>query len=487
MEQQAGTHRLPRVLIFPCPLQAHVNSMLKLAELLCQAGLHVTFLNTHSIQNRLLLHSDVESRFSTYPGFLFKTISDGLPDDHPRSGDRFAEVILSMKTIGKSLLKQMLVSDELGSDCSPSVTCIIADGLFGGFTADAAIELHIPIIYFRTISACCFWIYLSIAKVIEADELPIRGKEDMDRLIKNVPGMESFLRCRDLPSFCRVSDFNDKIFQFVAQDTHHCRRAQALIFNTFEDLEGPILSHIRTVCPKVYSIGPTHSHLNYKLSNKAATSSESSNSLSKVDRSCITWLDNQPSKSVIYVSFGSVAVITKDQLMEFWHGLVNSKKRFLLVVRLDLVSGKDGDDPQIPAELLDGTKERGFTVGWAPQEEVLAHPSVGGFLTHSGWNSTLESIVAGVPMICWPCLADQQVNSRYVNEVWKLGMDMKDVCDRKVVENAVNAVMGDRKEEFQRQAEVMSILATKSVSEGGSSYNNLQELIKDIRLTRFGS
>jgi UDP:flavonoid glycosyltransferase YjiC (YdhE family) len=103
----------------------------------------------------------------------------------------------------------------------------------------------------------------------------------------------------------------------------------------------------------------------------------------------MTWLDTQPSKSVVYVSFGSVVVITRDQLLEFWYGLVNSKKRFLWVIRPDLVTGKD--ETQIPAELLERKRRVGCLVDWAPQEEVLGHRAIGGFLTHSGWNSTLES------------------------------------------------------------------------------------------------
>jgi hypothetical protein len=87
--------------------------------------------------------------------------------------------------------------------------------------------------------------------------------------------------------------------------------------------------------------------------------------------------------------------MTSGQLLEFWHGLVNSGKPFLWVVRRDGIEGAKGEHP-IPEELQEGTKERGFLVDWAPQEEVLAHQAVGGFLTHNGWNSTLEGIVAGV-------------------------------------------------------------------------------------------
>ncbi|KAJ8747360.1 hypothetical protein K2173_012940 [Erythroxylum novogranatense] len=138
-------------------------------------------------------------------------------------------------------------------------------------------------------------------------------------------------------------------------------------------------------------------------------------------------------------------------------------------MRADFVAKIDGEAEDYPPELVEGTKERGFIVEWTPQEEVFAHEAVGGFLTRSGWNSTLENIVASVPMICWPYFADQQINSRLVGEVWKLGLDMKDVCDRKVVEKMVNDLMEDNREEFVRSVAKMAELARNSVSEGGSS------------------
>ncbi|MCL7040437.1 hypothetical protein MKW94_003333 [Papaver nudicaule] len=151
----------------------------------------------------------------------------------------------------------------------------------------------------------------------------------------------------------------------------------------------------------------------------------------------MAWLDKQQEKSVVYVSFGSLAMVSREQWLELWYGLVNSSHRFLWVRRPDSLTVKDDEESRIPAELIESTKERGYMVEWAPQEEVLNHPAVGAFLTHSGWNSTLESMVAGVPMICWPHSAEQQVNSRYVSEVWKIGMDMTDNCNRSTVEKSI--------------------------------------------------
>ncbi|CAK9135699.1 unnamed protein product [Ilex paraguariensis] len=467
----------PHVLIFPLPVQGHVNCMLKLAELLSLAGIHVTFLNSDYIHRRLLCYTDAQSRFKRYPGFHFETISDGLPADHPRSGDRVMEIFDSIKAITKPRFREMLMSGRLNDETRRPVTCIIADGIMC-FTIDVAKELGIPVVCFRTVSASCFWAFFCVPKLIEAGELPCKGEEDMDRPLQNVTGMESFLRLRDLPSFCRVRDLNDQALQVVMSETQQTTQANGLILNTFEDLEESTLAQIRTHIPKLYPIGPLHAHLKARTAFEPESLLRSSNSLWEEDQSCMGWLDDQPLNSVIYVSFGSMTILTRDQLIEFWYGLVNCGKPFLWVIRPNSVSG----ELQIPAELLEGTKERGYMVAWAPQEEVLSHPAIGGFLTHSGWNSTLESIVSGVPMICWPYYADQQVNSRLVGEVWKIGMDMKDTCDRVMVEKMIGNLMEVRRDEFFRSANQMAKLARRSVGEGGSSYCSLDRLIEDIKL-----
>ena len=166
--------------------------------------------------------------------------------------------------------------------------------------------------------------------------------------------------------------------------------------------------------------------------------------------------------------------------MEFWHGLVNSGIRFLWVMRSDLLREEEFSH-QLVKELADGCKERAYIVSWAPQEKVLSHPAIGGFLTHSGWNSTMESIVERKPMICWAVYVDQRVTSRFVGEVWKIGLDMKDICDRYIIEKAVKDLMVTNKDKLKKSVDKLSMLAKISVGEGGSSYNAFESLVIDIK------
>lgn len=446
--------------------------MLKLTELLLPEGLHVTFLILANDHNRLSRYTTVNSRLNAYPGFKFHVINglNELPIDNIENFNLM--IYDTLPKVTKPLLRNLLLD-------SP-VTCLISDGIMG-FTLDAAVGTGVPVIFFRTISACAFWAYFSIPDLLNSGELPFQGT-NLDEQILNVKGMEGFLRRRDLPSFCR-SDVKNYGFQQISSITRRTPEGHALILNTFDDLEGPILSQIRKHCSNIYTIGPLHAHLKARSTSKLI----SSNSLFEEDRTCINWLDQQAPKSVLYVSFGSLATLKMEQLIEFWHGLVNSGKPFLWVIRKDLVL-RDGEENKMEiSELNKATKERGYIVGWAPQEDVLAHPAVCAFLTHNGWNSTLESIFEGVPMISWPFFADQQINSRYVEAVWKLGSDMKDTCDRTIMETTVKEVMDVKKEDFTKTADHMAKLARETVKEGGSSYNNLNRLIEDIKNMNVGS
>ncbi|KAM3395116.1 7-deoxyloganetic acid glucosyltransferase [Capsicum galapagoense] len=459
----------PHVLLFPLPIQSPINSMLQLAELFCLAGLQVTFLNTNHNQQLLCRHTDVQSRFSQYPKFRFLTISDGLPEEHPRS---FGELISSLQAVAEPFLREILLLTE-----EPAVTCVIPDALFY-YAVDIGNEMGVSVIPFDTISPCCLWVYLSFPKLIQAGDIPFKGNE-LDMLIENVPGMQGLLRRRDFPFYRLTNCETDLFCQLALKEIHSIPRSHGLILNTFEDLDGPLLSRIRSHCPQTYVVGPLHLQLKTRLADHKRIMS-SSNSLWEEDLSSIQWLDAQPIESVIYVSFGSLATLTKGEILEFWHGLVNSGIRFLWVMRSNL-SREEEFNHQFVKELADGCKERAYVVTWAPQEKVLAHPAIGGFLTHSGWNSTMESIVQGKPMICWAVYVDQRVTSRFVGEVWKIGLDMKDICDRYIVEKEVKDLMVTNKDKFKKSVDKLSMLAKNSVGQGGPSYNAFQYLVDDIK------
>ncbi|XP_059428673.1 7-deoxyloganetic acid glucosyltransferase-like [Corylus avellana] len=466
MEQQ------PHILLLPFPALGHIKPLLSLAELLCQAGLHVTFLNTDHMHRSLTRLPQPSSHF---PTLHFDSISDGLPTDHPRNMKLIGELMISLKSVTKPRFRDLLA--ELSTKSERPVTCVIADGIMS-FAVDIAKELGVRVITFWAFSPCCLWPFLCLPKLIEEGQLPV-GDDDMDRMIKGVPGIEGLLRRRDLPSICR-RQLDSPIFQFYVEQIKAMTQTSALILNTFDHLEDPTLSYIAPLFSKIYTIGPLTALLTSRIKHDILQSLSSFNNLCEADRSCITWLDSQSLRSVVYVSFGTTGLMKRSQLLEFWHGLVNSGKPFLWVVRRDDIEGAEAEHP-IPEELQEGTKERGFLVDWAPQEEVLAHQAVGGFLTHNGWNSTLEGIVAGVPMVCWPTLADQQINSRWVSEVWRIGLDMKDTCDRSTIERMIRAVMEARREEMMRSMDPIVKLAHDCVNHGGSSYHNLDKLIEDIK------
>ncbi|XP_023771090.1 7-deoxyloganetic acid glucosyltransferase [Lactuca sativa] len=473
----------PHVLIFSLPFQGPVNCALKLAELLCLSGIHVTFLNTEHIHRPLLLHTHVVSRFNRYPNFRFETIPDGVEHEKPVSADRFMEVMEGIDTVSRPLFREMMVSGSLSSRSVRPVTVMILDA-FLSFGLDVALETSIPVVFFETVSPCFLWTScFNLPTLIEAGDVPFQGG-NLDELIKSVPGTEHIIRRRDLASFCRSDDLSEPIIDLLLNEARTVPQAQGFILNTFEELDSLILPHMRKLCPNIYPIGPLHSLHKARLREKTTLMSPKttfSNSVWKEDRTCVSWLDKHAPKTVLYVSIGSLATITVNQLLEIWHGVVNSGKPFLWVRRPGSITG-GYEDSQIPTELLEHTKEIGCIVDWSPQEHVLGHRAIGAFLTHSGWNSTIESIAEGVPMICWPYFSDQQVNSRFVGQVWKLGIDIKDTCDRLIIEKAVKDVMETGGNMFRPCADGWKILAKESVTEMGSSSMNFDRLINDIRV-----
>lgn len=169
--------------------------------------------------------------------------------------------------------------------------------------------------------------------------------------------------------------------------------------------------------------------------------------------------------------------MSMQDVIEFGWGLINSDHYFLWIIRPDIVVGESA---VLPPEFEEHVKKRGFIARWCPQEKVLNHPAVGGFLTHCGWGSTIESLSAGVPMICWPYLWDQLTNCRYICKEWDVGFEMGKEVKREEVTNLVQELMGDGGESKRLKAREWQEKACVATGPNGSSSLNVNNLVEEI-------
>ncbi|TXG52767.1 hypothetical protein EZV62_021936 [Acer yangbiense] len=449
----------PHVVCIPYPAQGHINPMLKLAKLLHNKGFHITFVNSE-FNHKRLLKSRGPKALDGLPTFRFETIPDGLPPTDVDATQDIPSLCFSTRKHGLAPFKQLLNKLNDSSDVPP-VTCIVSDGAMS-FTLDAAEELGVPEVLFWTTSAyeSCF------------------TNGYLETVIDWIPGMKD-IRLRDIPTFVRTTDPDCFMLEFLIHETTRARKASAIILNTFDDLEHEMLGAFKSILPPVYSIGPLHLRINQLPDNDLK---QIGSNLWKEETECVEWLNTKEPNSVVYVNFGSITVMTANQMIEFAWGLANSNQTFLWVIRPDLVAG---DSAILPPEFVTETEERSLLASWCPQEQVLNHPAIGGFLTHSGWNSTLESICGGVPMVCWPFFAEQQTNCRYTCNEWGIGMEIDNNVKRDEVESLVRELMdGDKGKEMKLKVQEWKKLAHDSITApSGSSYINLDKLINQVLLS----
>ncbi|XP_042493621.1 7-deoxyloganetin glucosyltransferase-like [Macadamia integrifolia] len=363
----------------------------------------------------------------------------------------------------------------------PPVTSVVSDGAMS-FTLQAAEEIGVPEVLLWTTSACGFLAYLHYPHLMDRGFTPLKDASYLlngylDTPLDWIPGMNG-IRLKDIPTFVRTTNPDDVMLNFVKGEVGRAYKASAIILNTFEILEKDVVDALSTMLPRVYTIGPLPLMLDQIKDDRL--SSIGSN-LWKEESECLEWLDSKEPSSVVYVNFGSITVMTPQQLVEFAWGLSNSNHTFLWIIRPDLV---EGDSAVLPSEFVSQTKERGMLSSWCPQEKVLNHPAIGGFLTHSGWNSTLESICGGVPMVCWPFFADQQTNCRYSCTHWGIGTEMDNNVKRDEVEKLVRELMeGDKGKEMKTKAMVWKKKAEEATSPDGSSLLNFDNLVDEILLS----
>ncbi|KAH7835725.1 hypothetical protein Vadar_029219 [Vaccinium darrowii] len=475
----------PHVVCIPFPLQSHIKAMLKLAKLLHHKGFYITFVNTEYNHKRYLKARGPNS-LDGLPDFRFETIPDGLP---PTDADATQDIPSLCQSMRRNVLAPFLslvskLNDSATAFASdvPPVSCIIPDG-FLCFTIAAGEELGIPVVVFFTLSACGFMGFYQFHNLLEKGFTPLKDASYLtngylDTVIDWIPGMKD-IRLKDLPSIVQTTESNDENFEFCMEATQRSSKASTIILHTFDALEQDLLNALTSMFPFVYSIGPLQLLLN-ELSKKDDLEFIGYN-LWKEESECLKWLDSKEPGSVVYVNFGSIASLTQKQWEELGWGLVNSQHNFLWIIRHDLVMVDEPDFSFLPPELVGEIKVRGLTVAWCPQEEVLNHRSIQVFVTHCGWNSTIESLSAGVPMICLPFLGDQPMNCKCICTEWAVGMEIGVDVKRDEVEKVVRELMGgENGKKMKEKAMEWKRLAEKATRSDGSSTLNLNMLVKKV-------
>ncbi|XP_045814340.1 7-deoxyloganetin glucosyltransferase-like [Trifolium pratense] len=477
------TNTKPHAVLIAYPAQGHINPVFKLAKLLHLKGFYITFVNTEYNHKRLL-KSIGPNALDGLSDFKFETIPDGLTPVEGDTGDVMQDIPSLSKSVRENCLQPYceLLHRLNHSDNVPPITCLVSDCCMS-FTIQAAEKFALPNLLLFPASACSLLNILHFRSFLEKGIIPLKDESYLsngylETKVDWIPGLKNF-RLKDIVDFIRTTDPNDIMLQFfidVADSLH--RDFTVIVLNTFNELESDVINVLSSMFPSVYPIGPLPLLLNQTANNHQLESLGSN--LWIEDTKCLKWLDSKELESVIYVNFGSITVMTPEQLYEFAWGLANSKKSFMWIIRPDLVIG---GSVVLSSEFVNEISDRGLIASWCPQEKVLNHPSVGGFLTHCGWNSTIESICAGVPMLCWPFFADQPTNCRVICNEWEIGIEIDTNAKREEVKKVINElIVGEKGKKMRRKVRELKKKAEENTSHGGYSNMNLDKVINEVLL-----
>ncbi|XP_028795626.1 hydroquinone glucosyltransferase-like [Neltuma alba] len=469
--------RNPCIAMVPCPGFGHLIPVVELAKRLVvhHPHFHVTLFiptlgppstTTYSILQSLPPHID----FTILP----QVNQNNIPQSavHPAT-QMHLTVMLSLSSLHDAL-------NSLKSRDHHFVAMIVDFFSVDALQIAKQFNLKSFVYYASGATSLCFC--LNFPQLHNDHDTVSTGFRELSQPLK-LPGCIAFLG-KDLPD--TVQDRSSESYKTIL---HICKRfdfADGIIVNSFQELEQEVITALQGSnhkYPPVYPLGPI-------LKTELTGQNES-------DLKSLVWLDNQAQNSVLYVSFGSGGTLSLEQVHELALGLEMSGHKFLWVVRTPsestssdyLSAKKEGPLDYLPKGFVERTKNQGLVVpSWAPQIQVLRHEATGGFLTHCGWNSTLESVFYGKPMIAWPLFAEQRMNAVLITEELKIALWPKKEHDnnngivgKEEVCGIVKRVMeGDEGKEINRSIQVYKDAAAKALSGDGSSTKTLSCLLSDL-------
>ncbi|GFP90956.1 zeatin o-glucosyltransferase [Phtheirospermum japonicum] len=435
------------VVMVPLPFQSHLNQLLRLAALISSHNLPVHFLGsaTHNRQVKL--------RYGLKPNPISNIQFHDLPTPPIDSPDPTVSAYLALRRPIGELIKEMSISK--------TKIVVIYDRLMAKAVCDAVSITNVESYAFNCLSGFDLFHILW-----EALEKPFA------------------LEGEPVENMCSIRDvFPEELIQFMASKPEH-----------FKDRAGDIHNTIRLIDGKYIDL-LGREEIGGKTQQWAISSTLKSklniNHDTRTRHGCLDWLDRQAPGSVIYASFGTSISFSEDETREIALGLEQSKRKFVWVLRdADRADIFSGEDRKI--DLLDGFEERvrenGIVVrDWAPQVEILAHKSTGGFMSHCGWNSCIESLITGVPMLAWPMHSDQPFNAVFMTDVLKTGLVVRKWADREklvkasVIKDVIERLMGSEEgDKVRNRAAELSAAVGKATEEGGELSREMESFIAHI-------
>lgn len=457
-----------QVIMVTLALQGHMNPMLKLAKVLVSKGVYVT-IATNDVAQKRMLDSKISTKFtSSGPGRLdLEFFSDGLSHDFDRDKDT-GTFLASLKANGPRNLSNLMADLKAKGN---EFSCLISSP-FITWVPGVAAEQGIPCCVLWIQSSTVFSIYYHC---IKRPELFPKLEKNPNGIVE-LPGMPGRLTVADLPTFMLPSS-PPHFRKWVAEFVSVLDKVKWVLGNSVHELEEEIVESLSEIKP-IYPIGPLVSP---GLLGKEEAVVGNVDMWSAED-SCIQWLDKQPPSSVIYISFGSIILYSEQQIQSIATALKNIDRPFLWVVK-----GSENRENEFPSGFLEEVKdnEKGLVVSWCNQERVLVNRALACFVTHCGWNSILETLVAGVPVVAYPEWTDQPTNAKLMVDVFKIGVRMRNSGDGTLsaeeVERCIKEVIdGPRAEEMQRRALELKETAKSALEDGGSSSLNIDKFISEI-------
>jgi len=470
MDSEAPIH----VLMVSYPGQGHVNPFLRLAKFLAAKGLFVTFSTTELAGKQMRTANNITHK-SVIPiadGFLkFEFFEDGGMTNGDGDGSKtktLSDFSVQVEHFGRQYVSQVIKEH---AEAHHPISCII-NNPFVPWVCDVAADHGIPSAMLWVQSAAVFTAYYSYFHKLVP--FPSHANPYLDVQLPSV-----LLKYNEVPDFLHPFTPYPALGTVILEQFKNLSKPFCVLVDSFEELESDYINYLSEFV-NIRPIGPL-----FKIPTTTDTSEIRGDFLKSDD--CIGWLNSRAATSVVYISFGSIVCVSQEQVTEIAHGLLESEVSFLWVLKPP--AKEFGLPPYVlPDGFLEETREKGKVVQWSPQEEVLGHGSVACFVTHCGWNSSMEGVTLGVPMLTFPAWGDQVTNAKFLVDVYgvaiKLGYgqaEKKLVSREEVKKRLLEATVGPKAEELKQNALRWKMAAEAAVAANGSSAKNLDAFLKDIK------